>query len=207
MKIGISLRIMDAPNYKEKRDALSHDWISFLEENEMIPILIPNRLKNVKQFLEKMEIDGLILSGGDNVGDNLERDKTERELIKFSIKENIPLFGVCRGMQAINNFFGGKIRESNNKKHVGNHHKIKITNPNFVINNKIQDVNSFHNNIILEEELGEKLKKFAVADDDGTVEGFYHEELPIVGVMWHPEREPNQFNQVILQNFVKQKIR
>ena len=207
MKIGVSLRVVNAPNYDEKRDALSHDWISLLEEIELVPILIPNKLKNVNHFLETLEIKGLILSGGDNIGDNQERDETERELIKFSIKEKIPLFGVCRGMQAINKFFGGKIRESDNKKHVGKPHTIKITNPNFIIDNDLQNVNSFHNNIIVEEELGVKLKKFAVTNGDNTIEGFFHEELPIVGVMWHPEREPNKFNKLILNNFIKQKIR
>ena len=87
MKIGVSLRVVNAPNYDEKRDALSHDWISLLEEIELVPILIPNKLKNVNHFLETLEIKGLILSGGDNIGDNQERDETERELIKFSISK------------------------------------------------------------------------------------------------------------------------
>ena len=30
--IGISLRVVTASNYDEKRDALSHDWIKFFEK-------------------------------------------------------------------------------------------------------------------------------------------------------------------------------
>ena len=39
-KIGISLRVVDALNYVEKRDALSHDWPKLFDELELIPIFI-----------------------------------------------------------------------------------------------------------------------------------------------------------------------
>lgn len=64
-KIGISLRIVDAPNYDEKRDALSHDWPTLLEKLGFHPIYIPNKLKHVDEFFSDMSLDGLILSGGD----------------------------------------------------------------------------------------------------------------------------------------------
>jgi len=35
------------------------------------------------------------------------------------------------------------------------------------------------------------LKSFATHKDDNTVEGFIHVRYPIIGVMWHPERNPN----------------
>ena len=78
-KIGISLRIVKASNYDEKRDALSHDWISFLEELGFIPVHIPNTLKNLGDFLQEMNLDGIILSGGDNIGENKDRDETEQD--------------------------------------------------------------------------------------------------------------------------------
>ena len=40
----------------------------------------------------------------------LKRNKVEKSIIKFSIKNKIPLLGVCRGMQLVNIYFGGKIR-------------------------------------------------------------------------------------------------
>ena len=52
IKIGISLRITNAINYEEKRDSLSHDWVEFLESINIIPILIPNSISNVDDFLE-----------------------------------------------------------------------------------------------------------------------------------------------------------
>ena len=53
-------------------------------------------------------------------------------------------------------------------------------------------VNSFHNNIILEKNLGKELKIFAKSENDNTIEGIIHEKFPIIAVMWHPEREKIQ---------------
>ena len=109
LKIGISLRIVSAENYDEKRDALSKDWPQFFEKLNMTLVLIPNFLTNLESYLDSIEIDGIILSGGDNVGDFPERDSTETTLLQYGIIHDLPIFGVCRGMQMINHFFNGTI--------------------------------------------------------------------------------------------------
>jgi len=95
------MRIINAANYDEERDTLSHDWINFFADLKIIPILIPNSLKNLKTFFEEINVDAIILSGGDNLGDFPERDKTELDLINYAISSGIPILGVCRGMQII----------------------------------------------------------------------------------------------------------
>ena len=60
-------------------------------------------------------------------------------------------------------------------------------------------VNSFHHNIINQKKLGQNLEPFAMANDN-TIEGFYHSELPIVGIMWHPERTQNLENELMIRN-------
>ena len=202
IKIGISLRITEAQNYAEKRDSLSHDWIRFFEKLGFLPIFIPNLLTETEAFLDSIGINGLILSGGDSIGDHPNRDSTENKLINYGIKNNIPILGVCRGLQMINHFFGGTIDQNSSKSHVGQNHKIEISNNNLAnsLDSKILVVNSFHNNIIKEDNVGENLSIFAKTIDDGTIEGIIHKEHKILGVMWHPEREQNASNQLILKN-------
>ena len=53
-KIGISLRVVEAPSYDEKRDALSHDWPKLLEKLGFNPIYIPNTLSHVDEFFSDM---------------------------------------------------------------------------------------------------------------------------------------------------------
>lgn len=201
LKIGISLRIVNAESYDEKRDALSQDWPEFFEKLNMTPILIPNFLTNLESYLDSIEIDGIILSGGDNVGDFPERDYTETTLLQYGIIHDLPIFGVCRGMQMINHFFDGTIIENFSQEHVGKPHEIKISNPR--ISDKFESelfiVNSFHKNIIQDENLGKNLVVFAKTISDNTIEGIFHKEHKILGVMWHPEREQNTNNKLILK--------
>ena len=199
LTIGISLRIVESTDYNEKRDALSQDWSILFEKLGINPLLIPNTMKNVLSFLEDMQVQGLILSGGDNIGDSQDRDETEQKIINYSLEKKIPLIGICRGMQVINTFFGGTIETLENSKHVGDHHFVSLNKnfASFLHTEKLQ-VNSFHNNVIKQKNLGKNLEPFAMANDN-TIEGFYHTELPIVGVMWHPERTPNEKNEQIIR--------
>ena len=164
--IGISLRVVEDTNYNEKRDALSQDWSKFFEKVGANPLLIPNTIKNVSSFLEDMHVHGLILSGGDNIGDNQDRDETEQKIIDYSFEKKIPLIGICRGMQVLNKFFGGAIETLENSKHVGDPHSVSL-NKNFasLLQTENLQVNSFHNNVIKPKNLGKNLLVFAIKHD------------------------------------------
>ena len=192
-RIGISSRIMNIEKFDEKRDAISHDWIDFLQKLEILPIIIPNKIKDVDKYISTLNLDGIILSGGDNIGEFPERDKTEIRIIDHSTKNNIPILGVCRGMQLINEFFNGKNVKSDNLNHVGKYHNVKVKNLNFkdILGEELK-VNSFHNNLIKKEDVGQELEIFAESEEDSTIEGYFHKRYPIIGVMWHPERDQEQ---------------
>ena len=53
--------------------------------------------------------------------------------------------------------------------------------------------------------MGDSFTPFAIVQKDETVEGFLHKKLPIMGVMWHPERDFNENNELI-NNFLLRKI-
>ena len=206
-KIGISLRVVQASNYDETRDALSQDWPSLLEELGFIPVFIPNTLGNLESFLKEVSLDGLVLSGGDNIGENQDRDETENKLLMHAIDKKIPVVGVCRGMQLINTYFGGKLAIVYSTIHLTKKHSIKITDENFssLFKSSSFHVNTYHKNMILTDELGEGLKPFAIFSKDNSIEGLFHEKLPIIGVMWHPERDPDFNNKLILSTILKNK--
>jgi N5-(cytidine 5'-diphosphoramidyl)-L-glutamine hydrolase len=199
-KIGISLRVVKASNYDENRDALSHDWAQFLEKLNLVPILIPNQIGNVSEFLDMIEIDGLILSGGDNIGDFPQRDSIEKSIIDYGIKKKLPIIGVCRGMQMINEHFGGSTITTSDQNHVNKSHTVDIMNSSKqkILESKSIIVNSFHNNLIKSNILGQDLEPFALSSDK-SIEGFFHKFLPLIGVMWHPERSQDNINQTIFK--------
>ena len=64
----------------------------------------------------------MILSGGNTLSKysdhkdkpehiSIERDEYEMALIKLAILNNIPILGVCRGLQVLNVYYGGKIKK------------------------------------------------------------------------------------------------
>ena len=200
-RIGISLRVVKTDTYNEKRDALSQDWPVFLEKLNCNPIFIPNTLLDVRSYLQDFNINGIVLSGGGNIGECSERDKTEKEILDHAVENKIPVIGICRGMQVINKYFGGSIETSKNSDHVRKDHLIDITNESFSSFFKTHHitVNSYHNNLIQPNNLGNNLKPFAITQNDNSIEGFFHISLPVIGVMWHPERNTNDISELLFR--------
>ena len=106
-------------------------------------------------------------------------------------------------MQLINNFFGGSVVQNDNNKHVGNNHAIKILDPNIssILRTDSIVVNSYHSNLITGDVLASELTSVAIDETDNSIECLLHEKYPILGVMWHPERNPDENNKTILQYF------
>ena len=91
---------------------------------------------------------------------------------------NIPLYGFCRGMQAILDYFGNDL--VNVQGHVAVRHKIKGVNADL-------EVNSYHNQACVRLKTDELIA--VMKSDDGVIEMIKHKNLPILATMWHPERE------------------
>ena len=77
-----------------------------------IPILLGELdADGVERILDR--VDGVLLSGGQDLGlpdaANAARDATEFALLRGARSRHIPVFGICRGLQAINVFLGGTL--------------------------------------------------------------------------------------------------
>jgi len=193
-KIGISMRVIEEKKYGEARDALAHDWYQFLTwalGSSVCWILIPNLgEKKTKTFIHQHHLTGLILSGGNDIGESPIRDETEITLIKYAVTHHLPVIGVCRGLQMLWQHFGGQIISVDTEKHIAKRHKVKITQSiDDLLRKGLEiDVNSFHANGLLDAELAVSLIPFVRADD-GEIEGVIWPEMKVIGMMWHPERE------------------
>ena len=44
--------------------------------------------------------------------------------------------------------------------------------------------------------LTKDLEIFALSESDSTIEGYFHKKFPIIGVMWHPERDRESKHQL-----------
>ena len=116
-------------------------------------------------------------------------DVCEQYLIKQFVKQRKPIIGVCKGMQAINVFFGGTLTSVENHFYTEKNARHKITNlknsfllPYF---NKTIEVNSCH---VEKLDVVAKSLQVCAVSEDGTIEAIKHKTLPIYGVQFHPER-------------------
>lgn len=179
------MRIVQAPNYAEPRDSISHDWIVCLDSWGWTPLLVPNRIAGGPAYLDALGADILVLTGGDDFGQTPERDRAERSLLEHALQTGLPVFGVCRGLQLINDHFGGRLAPLSG--HVAAPHDVIFSGPEAAVYGPRQTVNSFHATGVPSDGLGQDLEPFA-QDEDGWVEGIRLANRPVAAVMWHPER-------------------
>lgn len=214
-RIGISMRVV-CSEYGETRDALARDWPVLLERlgraHSCAPewILLPNIGKDCVSLARRHGIQGLLLTGGDDIGATPDRDATESALLDWAGGEHLPVLGVCRGAQMLARHAGAVLTEVQRERHVAARHAVAWRasgEQNFfwrqaLTGQERAEVNSFHNWGLLPENCPGSLRLAAVCPEDGSVEAFYHAELPWLGIFWHPEREktPSASDMSLLYN-------
>ena len=114
-------------------------------------------------------------------------DELDFKLIELFEKINKPILGICSGLQSLNIYHGGTL-----KQHIEEHtskeelvrHKIDIEENSFVYSlyGSKTEVNSIHHQAI--KDVAEGFKVTAVAED-GTIEAI--EKGIFIGLQWHPE--------------------
>lgn len=180
-----------------------------------IPVVIPTTDNRVLLGGLLDRIDGLLLSGGGDINPlfmgedplpglgsiNPRRDATELLLARLAYDRNLPLFGICRGMQVLTVALGGRVHQDLNAgmpasqllkhsqdapRHTATH-RVHAMPGSKVAELLGEDfcVNSFHHQAV--SDAGERLRVTAHSAD-GVAEAVESTEMkPVFGVQWHPE--------------------
>ena len=143
-RIGITQKFIEHPDYDETLVCLDVNWFSLIKLMGAVPIPLPLTTgEDNNDILEIQTLDGLIFSGGNSLTQfenkslkskklSETRDQFEFDLLKFAIKMQCPILGVCRGMQLINTYFNGsgtKVYGHTSTRHTifeTTHQKIKL---------------------------------------------------------------------------------
>jgi putative glutamine amidotransferase len=186
------MRVANAVEYWEPRDALARDWGEFLAFAlpEVAWLPLPNLGSGAVDYARRWGVDALLLTGGNDLGESPQRDETESALVEHALAEHLSVFGVCRGLQVLQTHFRGELRRCAAVEHVATRHPVRfeVGLGGAVGAGDVATVNSFHAFGVRADEVAPPLAAFAVTDD-GWTEGLYWPGHAVAAVMWHPERD------------------
>jgi len=133
------------------------------------------------------------------------KDAIEIQLIRYALRKNLPILGICRGSQLLNVVCGGTLygdvqKEKNSRlKHINFAHYDSYRHPISIVSGsplqkwygrKRLRVTSYHHQGI--RGLAPRFRPMAYAAD-GLVEGYYDPKKQfVVGLQFHPERMPEE---------------
>ncbi|MEZ4707647.1 MAG: gamma-glutamyl-gamma-aminobutyrate hydrolase family protein [Caldilineaceae bacterium] len=194
---------------------INQSYIATLQKVGAIPILIPLGLDTASLRGIFQRIDGLFLGGGGDIAPrlyekgsrevlettDLERDWTELTLTRWALDENMPMLGVCRGIQVMNVACGGTLhRDLRNHGSGIKHdyifphykrdrisHQVSITEGCYLHNifgDKLS-VNSMHYQGVAD--VGAGLQVMATAEDGLPEALAAKSHIFAQGFQWHPE--------------------
>ena len=177
-----------------------------------VPVIIPP-VDDTDSIIGTLNIiDGLLLTGGGDYNPlwcgeepvpglhniNAKRDKAELLITRLAYNRQIPILGICRGIQTIAMALGGHVEQDIRRKEIKHSqdadreeptHSVQVDKDSVlyqIYNNKeTLYVNSFHHQAV-----SNPGDKFCVTarSKDGVVEAIESTEYKnILGVQWHPE--------------------
>lgn len=190
--IAVTQRLIQYGDAQTINNSSDAELYPFLISNGFLPLFLPCG-SNAEMYYAKIGFDGILLSGGNDLSSfsnndiDLMRDEFEYSLLEFAVRRQIPVLGICRGMQVICSHFGAGISKID--AHAGTRHKVKFSSSSRYFGSVLEkEVNSYHKygvNIV-----SENLNVAAISGD-GVIEAVEHKNHRICGIMWHPEREKN----------------
>lgn len=199
-------------NYEDLTCKLGRGYYQSVVAAGGVPVVIPP-VADKHVIINSLEhIDALILSGGSDInplwageepspklhGINQERDLPELLIARLAYNRQIPMLGICRGIQTLATAFGGKVAQDISDVATIKHsqdadrseptHSVIIDEDSSLFDiyksTKVM-VNSFHHQAVAE--AGDKFRVVAKSPD-GVIEAMESSEFKsILGVQWHPE--------------------
>ena len=210
-------------------------YMDGISEAGGIPVMLP--LTHDKRVIEQLldTVQGVLLTGGHDVNPEMygekrmpecgtpcgERDLMESEVLKQALDRDIPVLGICRGIQFINAYLGGTLYQNLPSQHasdIEHHQKPPYDEPVHSVNimkdsglyrllgKETIQVNSYHHQAVKEK--ASILSTMALSED-GLIEAV---EMPdkrfVWAVQWHPELSfrKDENSRMIFDEFIRKCI-
>lgn len=187
------MKILILDNY----DSFTYNLVHMVEK---ITGNYPAVFRNDEISIEDVNnYDVIMLSPGPGIPD-------EAGILKDVIKTYAgvkPIFGVCLGLQAITEVFGGKIINLDNVFH-GVATEMRVSDLSAIIFKDVPETflaARYHSWAATDENFPEEIQVTA-RDEDGLIQAIEHKIFPISAVQFHPESILTDVGEQLLRNFI-----
>jgi anthranilate synthase component 2 len=187
------MKILIIDNY----DSFTYNLVHMVEK---ITGNLPTVFRNDEITLEDINIyDMIMLSPGPGI-------PNEAGILKEIIRSYAgkkPIFGICLGLQAIVEVFGGSISNMDQVFH-GVATSMKVTKPEAVIFHGIEEkfqAARYHSWIASNDDFPNELE-ITSEDEEGGIMAIRHRDFPISAVQFHPESILTEVGEQLVKNFI-----
>ena len=225
--IGITTSYTPTKDLNKAQQSVNHDYVLSVERAGGCPVLLP-MVEHAPSLAPIFSLlNGLIITGGPGITDGLIghlppdlppvhalRHKNDLWVFNCAQKKQLPILGICYGMQFINARFGGTLyADVQNQCNTSPHSPKRTSQPLFheitiqphthlanILETQHSTTNSFHVQAI--EKLGQGLHLNAQSPDQ-VIEGFETTDGRIIGVQFHPEKMPQTIFDRLFENLIQ----
>jgi anthranilate synthase len=134
------------------------------------------------QMLQEQNYDLLVLSPGPGRPKDFDIAKT----IDAAIGKKLPVFGVCLGVQAIGEYFGGQLGQLGQPAH-GRPSRVQVRGGKLMQNLPNEIVIGRYHSLYVERDSMPEVLDVTASTEDGVAMAIEHRTLPLGGVQFHPE--------------------
>jgi putative glutamine amidotransferase len=197
--IGITTYVVPASwgHWQLDTALVPYDYVRAVERAGGRALLVPPDAGSVDETLARL--DGIVFSGGEDLGENEARDRGELALLRAALERDVPVLAICRGVEVLNVVRGGDLVQHlpdvvGHEEHRAvlgdfSEHGVRV-DPSSRIGELSGVVKSHHHQGI--GRVGDGLREIAWAED-GTIEALEDPDARfVVGVLWHPEAGADQ---------------
>ena len=203
-------------NFSDGNCSLADGYYTSVLRAGGVPLIIPPYEERDALLSTLESVDGILLTGGGDInplflgeepveelhGINHRRDRQELLLARLAADRQIPMLGICRGIQVMTATLGGKlyqdigtqagtkcIKHSQELDRAYASHTVRMEAGTVLSrlfpDNDVLPVNSFHHQAVSEPAPGFRVSARAA---DGIIEAVESAEYKsMLGVQWHPE--------------------